>query len=95
MKEVVSRHRFNIGPGFGGESLFLETEFIKNGDPIDEKNGIFINQTLTLQSYCNSASFFLTSAALTPKMLRELADELEQARKLIAPSGNDHETSDH
>lgn len=59
----------------GGESLFLTTDFIDNGD-----NETVVNQTLTLNSYCNSASFSLCGATLTPENLRKLANELESSQ---------------
>ena len=58
----------------GGEALMLTTTFVDNGDP---EPGIYTNQQLTLNSYCNSASFNLSGASITPKILRELANELE------------------
>jgi hypothetical protein len=75
----------------GGESLILTTEMFSNGDP----EGIYYNQELSLQSYCNSASFNLVGAVLTAKTLRMLADQLENAEKEaqeilkdVAVSGN-------
>jgi len=50
----------------------LETKFYDNGD-----GEVHTEQTLTLMSYCNSASFNLMGAAITPENLRELADQLE------------------
>ena len=51
------------------------TKFIGNGDV----DGVYMNQELTLQSYCNSASFNLSGTTLTPENLRKLANELESA----------------
>lgn len=62
----------------GGESLTLITQFFSNGDP--GAQGIFSNQELTLQSYCNSASFNLCGIQITPELLRKLADELVEVR---------------
>jgi hypothetical protein len=59
----------------GGEAFTLTTELYNNGD---EESGYYLNQFLTLQSYCNSASFELVGAQITPKNLRKLADELEE-----------------
>lgn len=59
----------------GGEHLMLYTKFFANGDP----NGLYTNQELQLNSYCNSASFNLFSIKLNPESLRELADQLESA----------------
>lgn len=65
----------------GGEALILKTEFFDNGD--GGKEGIYTNQKLILSSYCNSASFDLHGVALTPEILRQLADELEQAKNKL------------
>lgn len=62
----------------GGEALLLTTEFIDNGD--NAENSIFLNQQLTLHSYCNSATFNLCGTPLTPEVLRKLANELEIAK---------------
>lgn len=84
MKEQqVGRHYFVFNPyDNGGETLSLETKFIFNGDPPQNRKnyGIFTNQKITLNSYCNSSSFELFGTALTPENLRQLADELELAR---------------
>lgn len=63
----------------GGESLSLTTSWIDNGDDIGpECDGIYLNQELSLQSYSNSASFNLCGAIITPSILRDLANKLEQ-----------------
>lgn len=67
----------------GGEALILTTEFYANGDPITPDTGVYLNQTITLNSYSNSAAFTLCGAFLTPTVLRELANELESARNKI------------
>jgi hypothetical protein len=73
---VVKTHSFNFNPhDNGGESLILTTKFIANGDP----GGLFLNQEMTLQSYCNSATIALYGATITPHILRELANQLESA----------------
>lgn len=54
-----------------GEQLVLATTFHDNGD-----GSYFLNQKLTLHSYCNRASFDLVTI-MTPKQLRQLADEIE------------------
>lgn len=64
-----------------GEGLTLETTFLDNGDGIP--NGIYLNQKLTLQSYCNSASFDLFGAGLNPEKLRELANQLDEFRSKL------------
>ena len=81
----IGRHVFVFNPkDNGGESLCLVTEFFDNGD--DPKTGIYTNQKLSLQSYCNSAEFQLIGAALTPDNLRKLANELES--ELIKAKAN-------
>lgn len=72
--DVVGRSVFSFNPkDNGGEQLILTTTFIANGD----ENGVFMNQELSLQSYCNSASFSLCGAIMTPDLLRELANQLD------------------
>ncbi len=74
----VGRHVFVFNPkANGGESVCLVTDFIDNGD--SSKDSIYTSQTLSLQSYCNSAQFTLMGASLTPENLRQLANELESA----------------
>lgn len=71
----IDRHVFLFNPqDNGGESLVLTTDIIANGDP----GVVFTNQELTLQSYCNGASFDLVGAPLTPENLRRLANELDE-----------------
>lgn len=63
----------------GGESLSLKIDYFDNGDAAHGlPDGIYTNQELSLQSYCNSASFNLAGAAFTPENLRELANILER-----------------
>lgn len=74
----IIRHVFVFNPkDNSGESLSLVTEFFDNGDCTEDS--IYTNQTLSLQSYCNSALFSLLGASLTPENLRRLANELESA----------------
>lgn len=76
--KTVKEHCFNFSPNDnGGESVTLVTKFIDNGD-----GDVFLNQELTMQFYCNSASFQLIGTTLTPENLRRLANELESARVL-------------
>lgn len=80
----LARVSFNFDKTLnGGESLILTTTYIANGDPITKNGGVYTNQTLTLYSYGNSASFNLYSATITPEALRELANKLESARNLL------------
>lgn len=78
----VARHVFSFNPrDNGGEQLTLVSHIIDNGDVAAgiPEAGLFLNQELSLQSYCNCASFLLLGAALTPDNLRKLANELEAA----------------
>ena len=75
-KQPVGQHSFSFNPkDNSGEGLTLETEIFDNGD---KENNIYLNQTLNLQSYCNSATFNLAGAQITPDKLRQLANELEK-----------------
>jgi len=67
----------------GGESLSLTTSFFDNGDGIPQ--GLYLNQELTLSSYGNSATFTLCGATLTPKLLRELANQLDEEIAKLTP----------
>lgn len=70
----LATHAFSFNPRDNGdEQLILTTEYFDNDD-----GGVFTNQELSLQSCCNSASFELVGAQITPQNLRKLADELEQ-----------------
>jgi hypothetical protein len=70
----VKTHRFCFNRGDNsGESLTLTTKFIPNGDP----GVVFTNQVLELQSYGNSACINLYGIAITPELLRQLANQLD------------------
>lgn len=75
MSEIQQRqHVFVFNPGNnGGEQLLLVTRFCES----KEASGIFLDQELSLESYGNSASFYLARAVFTPDKLRELANQLE------------------
>lgn len=73
---LIKRHVFHFNKeDNGGEAILLKTEFLANGDPGE----FYINQELSLQSYGNSASFNFGGGPLTPEILRQLADELDDA----------------
>jgi len=75
MDKLLERHAFTINPqDNGGEQLIIITEVYDNGN---NKNNVYLNQEIQLCSYCNSASFNLITAALTPEKLRQLANELD------------------
>ena len=75
---MMSNHIFCFNPDAnGGERLNLVTSIFVNGDP----DRVYYAQELILNSYCNSARFYLHGATLTPANLRKLADELEAAEK--------------
>jgi hypothetical protein len=69
---LIKRHVFCFNPqDNGGEQLHLITEFFEsdNGD-------IYSNKEMSLQSYCNSASFNLSGAAISSETFFKLAREL-------------------
>lgn len=88
MEKCLRSHSFVFNEeDNGGESLVLTTEFYDNGDYAHGLNqGIFINQELTLNSYCNNATFNLVGVTLNPTILRQLADELEKAENEVVES---------
>ena len=85
--KILTEHYFVFNEeDNSGESLSLTTKFIRNGDPITDKEGVCLNQELTLQSYCNAATFQLSGALFTSENLRKLANELEQERNKLVKS---------
>lgn len=71
---LLKKHTFCFNKNDnGGESLVLSTKMFSNGDP----DGVYYEQEISLQSYCNSATLHLVGASITPALLRKLADELE------------------
>lgn len=74
----LARHHFTFNPGDnGGEALYLVTEMFSNGDK--GPNNVYWNQQLCLESYQNSAQIRLHGIAITPELLRELANQLDEA----------------
>lgn len=72
---LLNRHVFSFNETRNdGEQLILETDIFAAG----VGGGIYFSQSLTLNSYNNSASFNLGSL-LHPQMLRKLAAQLEDA----------------
>ena len=81
---ILKTHCYCFNGGYnGGESLTLTTKFVANGDKITSEDGVYLNQELTLQSYCNSASIKLMGINITPEILRELANQLESERNKL------------
>lgn len=84
-EQILNAFTYTFNPeNNGGESFSLHTKFISNGDDFKKESpdeGIFLNQSLKLQSYCNSTSINLHGFAITPQKLRELADKLEAAQE--------------
>ena len=77
--KLLKTHTFSFNrKDNGGEQVTINTKFYANGDR--NRDGVYINQEITLNSYCNAASILLYGAALTPENLRMLADELDAAR---------------
>jgi len=87
---IVGSHCFTFNKkDNGGEALSLRSTFFTNGDP-----GIFLRQELSLNSYCNTATFHI-NFEITPDILRNLADELEEAIKTtlsVQSTNYTHET---
>ena len=54
----------------------LHTSFISNGDP----GMVFMTHELTLYSYGNAATFHLSGISITSDKLRQLANELDEAK---------------
>ena len=76
MDDVINTHTFCFNPqDNSGESVILTTKFIPNGNTGE----LDVSQELSLQSYNNSASFYLVGSPLTPANLRTLAEELARA----------------
>lgn len=74
--KVLGTHSFTFNhKDNGGEQFTLSTVITSNGD--EGREGICLNQKLTLHSYGNMASFDLSTAALWPEALRKLADQLQ------------------
>lgn len=79
-QKLVEVHVFCFNPHQnGGESFILSSKIIDDGD--DEP---LLEQQLILNSYGNSTTLNIPN--LTPQILRQLADELEQ--KLISAKEN-------
>ena len=75
MDRSISKHVFCFNPeDNGGESLVITTKMLRNED-----GEIYTTQELSLYSYGNIASFHLHGAVITPDMLRQLANELDEA----------------
>lgn len=84
MDKVLARHVIELNPeDNGGEAIILTTTFIANGDPIDERCGVYVNQEIELNSHCNSAVMNLFGSTFTPEFLRRWANELEQVRNKL------------
>lgn len=61
-----------------GEQLSLVTEFYDQGDG---PTSVYSTQKIFLNSYCNEVVINLHGFTITPDMLRQLADEMEEAMK--------------
>ncbi len=77
----IEIHSFEVPPHVnGGESVIVTTKIFTNGDK-DKlgNNEIYLNQSISLQSYSNSMELLLVGNPLTPEILRDLANELDRA----------------
>lgn len=78
MSKILKTVVFEVSSGNSGEGVFVETDIVDNGDRDKGlKTGVFLNQRIVLNSYCNSAQFNLFADCFSPEKLRELANELE------------------
>lgn len=69
---------FVINPGEnGGEKVFLTTTILKGKYSLEP----WLEQEITMNSYCNSATFTFCGAVLTPDILRKMADQIEELEK--------------
>lgn len=76
-RSVLYDTHYNFNPDFnGGETLYIETNYVDNEDPNDDN--VILNQKIVLCSYTNEASLNLFGAILTPSKLRELANTIER-----------------
>lgn len=67
------RHVFTVNPNDnGGEQIHIVTDYVHDG-----YTG-WLEQSIELGSYKNTASLTITGDVLTPKMLRQLANELDE-----------------
>lgn len=83
-EKLIKTHTFIFNPGEnGGEQLRLVTKFYHNGETIKngrpDPKGIFINQELILESYCNKASLSLFGSAISADRFEKLARALREA----------------
>lgn len=78
-QKLVEVHVFCFNPHQNGGESFILSKIIDDGD--DEP---LLEQQLILNSYGNSTTLNIPN--LTPQILRQLADELEQ--KLISAKEN-------
>lgn len=70
------RHTFIVNDlSNGGEQVSITTCF-----ELNDGKKVLSYQEIELGSYGNSAKFTLTSGMLTPSTLRELANQIEQAK---------------
>lgn len=77
--KLLKSHSFTFNPNDnGGEALTLTTKFYDNGG-----GEVYVNQELSLMSYCNSASFNLCGTQITSGSLRELANQLDKVEATL------------
>lgn len=82
--KVYQTHIAILNPNSnGGEAVYVTTHFVGNGDPITDKEGIYLQQEINLESYSNEACIRLFGAYFTPEFLRNWANELEQVRNKL------------
>ena len=79
--DLIDYHISPLNPADNsGESLILVTNYHYSG--LKEK--YFVNQELRLESYGTQASIKLGKIHITPRLLRRLADQMEQAEEKLS-----------
>lgn len=83
---LLGTHKFTftLSPG-DDNTLSLTTDYFDNDDGVPA--GIYTNQRLTMQSYGNTASFFLCGTSISSEQLRKLANELDAMMATIDTAG--------
>ncbi len=72
----LTRHTFIFNKqDNGGEQLAFVSEVYDQGEG---PTSIYLTQKIILNSYCNEVVIKLNGFTITPDLLRQLADELEQ-----------------
>ena len=85
-EKILGKHSFEFNKKGSNDSIVLETTVFDNGDMVTNEShinidfGIYFNQSITLNSYENSATINLSSDFFTPELLEKLAKQLRTFR---------------